>query len=208
MLSVLTFLIFFAYGLRYYSQFVGLPDIEKGPRTDHTWDDFLEHCGVRSYLGNPIHAVTAFEEEYSHKTVVWEGRVKKVQEGFWSKNFMFIRMDPPQIIRDDFSDLALIFDVSLNAKVSKVDVGDRIEFESTLLSFGRRGSPHFGVLWDFNITAKHDTLPDPSSGRRRIIVFGSLPRGAFHSLSDLGKVLLPIEPPDENNGTKIINVKA
>jgi len=168
MLGMLTFLVFVAYGLRYYFKFVGLPDIPKGEVTNKTWDDFIYHCGVRSYLGNPIHAVAAFEEQFSQKTVTWEGRVKRVQEGFWSKNFMFINMVPPQLSRQDLADLALIFDQALNEKVAKVHVGDIIRFETTLLSFGRRGQPHFGMLWDFNVTATYDSLPPPH------VVFPSL----------------------------------
>lgn len=47
-------------------------------------------------------------------------------------------MDPPQYLRDDLRDIALVFGHSLVGKVAVLDVGDQLKFEATLLDLGKR----------------------------------------------------------------------
>ncbi|KAJ1608943.1 putative signal peptide-containing protein [Cryptosporidium canis] len=130
----------------------GLPDIEHGPQIDNTWMMFIESCGVKSYLGNPIRAVREFEDNYQYKTISWTGRVIKVQEGFWKKHFIYIGMNPPQIVSNSGSpipDLGLTFSEELLPQISKIKPGDLLDFNATLVEFGKRGHPHFGQMWNF-----------------------------------------------------------
>eukprot|EP00382_Lankesteria_abbotti_P004131 CAMPEP_0113856856 /NCGR_PEP_ID=MMETSP0372-20130328/9602_1 /TAXON_ID=340204 /ORGANISM="Lankesteria abbotti" /LENGTH=132 /DNA_ID=CAMNT_0000832171 /DNA_START=220 /DNA_END=614 /DNA_ORIENTATION=- /assembly_acc=CAM_ASM_000359 len=121
---------------RWYVKNVGLPEIPKGDYIDKSWDDFIADCGFRSYLGNPIHASSAFYTSYSRSTVIWTGRVNKIQEGFFSKNFLFVTMSPSQFPPDigrSSPDLALMFSKTLDNKIVDVHLEDQIHFETTLL---------------------------------------------------------------------------
>ncbi|OII77743.1 hypothetical protein cand_015590 [Cryptosporidium andersoni] len=156
--------------LRTLLRLYGLPDVERGLPTEKTWLSFLENCGTRSYLGNPIRAIKEFEDHYQYRTVSWSGRIIKVQEGFWKKHFIYIGMDPPQITTTSGSpvpDLALAFNEILLPQVAQIKVGDLIEFEATLVEFGKRGHPHFGQMWNFtkvddftalNISPRHKNM--------------------------------------------------
>ncbi|KAH8584200.1 lipopolysaccharide-induced transcription factor regulating tumor necrosis factor alpha [Cryptosporidium sp. chipmunk genotype I] len=138
--------------LRTLLKIYGLPDIEHGPPIDNTWMMFIESCGVKSYLGNPIRAVREFEDSYQYKTVSWTGRVIKVQEGFWKKHFIYIGMNPPQIVTNSgnpIPDLGLTFNENLLTQISKIKPGDLLDFNATLVEFGKRGHPHFGQMWNF-----------------------------------------------------------
>lgn len=132
---------------KWYVKHVGLPDIDKGELLDDTWTDFLHHCGMRTSLGNPIHSMEYFNGHYVYKQVHWEGRLLKIKEGYWTKNFMFLRMWPSQFPHPEMPDLALMFNNSLNEQVKDLRVGDRLYFFATLVDLGRRGHPHYGVLW-------------------------------------------------------------
>lgn len=130
----------------------GLPDIEHGPPIENTWLMFIESCGVKSYLGNPIRAVREFEDNYQYKTISWTGRVIKVQEGFWKKHFIYIGMNPPQIVTNSgnsIPDLGLTFSEELLPQISNIKPGDLLDFNATLVEFGKRGHPHFGQMWNF-----------------------------------------------------------
>ncbi|KAH7647315.1 hypothetical protein FG379_002982 [Cryptosporidium bovis] len=130
----------------------GLPDVEHGPPIENTWMMFIESCGVKSYLGNPIRAVKEFEDNYQYKTISWTGRVIKVQEGFWRKHFIYIGMNPPQVVTNTGTpvpDLGLTFNEELFPQISKIKAGDLIDFNATLVEFGKRGHPHFGQMWNF-----------------------------------------------------------
>ncbi|KAF7459271.1 LITAF-like zinc ribbon domain protein [Cryptosporidium felis] len=144
--------IFLFTALRTLLKVYGLPDIEHGPQIDNTWMMFIESCGVKSYLGNPIRAVKEFEDNYQYKTVSWTGRVIKVQEGFWRKHFIYIGMNPPQIVTNSgnpIPDLGLTFNEELLPQISKIKSGDLLDFNATLAEFGKRGHPHFGQMWNF-----------------------------------------------------------
>jgi hypothetical protein len=47
-------------------------------------------------------------------------------------------MDPPFYPRNNYRDIALIFGKHLSKEISNVEVGDKVQFESTLLELGRR----------------------------------------------------------------------
>eukprot|EP01068_Selenidium_serpulae_P004963 Selendium_serpulae@DN3815_c0_g2_i1.p1 len=176
-----------AYTARYYVKFIGLPDIPRGPVSDLAWKDYLAQCGVRSYLGNPLHAAYAFEHQYRHQTVAWEGRVMRVSEGFFSKHFLYLRMTPPQYpgpVGLDRPDLGLIFDTALSDQVAMVTVGDAVKFDATLLTLAKRGQPHYGLLWEFTITAKNEELPSMDRG---MFYLGNMGFAPVRAIPDLAR---------------------
>lgn len=162
-LSMLSLLLL-TLSVRWYLAAVGFPDALRGEVANATWTEFLEDCGVKSYLGNPLKAEALFEEKYADHTVRWQGRMHHVQEGFFSKHFIYIDMDPPYYPRNDYRDLVLIFGKTLLPGIATVDVGDEILFEATLLELGRRGRPHLGVIWGLNVTTKAIDLPRMDKG--------------------------------------------
>ncbi|KAF4738802.1 hypothetical protein FOZ62_022803 [Perkinsus olseni] len=141
--------------------------IPRGPDIDVTWKDFLNDCGDRAYLGNPLHSVKAFDEKYKYKTVKWTGRVVRIREGidlwlFKTKSFAMIKMFPPQqAYRPDVVDLILLFDgAQQRDQVALLPAGAWAEFEASLLSLGRRGGPHLLQLWSIKETERPQEVED------------------------------------------------
>lgn len=163
-------LLFTTIGARWFLNFYGLPDINKGEFSGASWEEFLQDCGSHSYLGNPVQAERRFSEKYDGRTVLWAGRMHHIQEGIWGKNFLYMNMEPRLYHRTDFRDLALVFGKSLFEKASELNVGDRISLEATLLQLGKRGRPILGYLWDFNVTAKAEDLPSLEEESRSLVI--------------------------------------
>ncbi|CEM18568.1 unnamed protein product [Vitrella brassicaformis CCMP3155] len=158
-LGIILGLIFVFALLRWTGFFLMREEIERGPPTERTWHDFISHCGYRSYLGNPIHATTAFNDLFKGRTVTWEGSVAKIREGLWTKNILYVEMNPPQFpALHHVPDLGLMFSSDLNRQVSDLTLGDLIAFEATLMAFGRRGQPHVGSLWNITVLAKAEDI--------------------------------------------------
>ncbi|KAF4672376.1 hypothetical protein FOL47_000618 [Perkinsus chesapeaki] len=141
--------------------------IPRGPDIDVTWREFLEDCGDKAYLGNPLHSIKSFNEKYMHNTVKWTGRVVRIREGidlwlFKSKSFAMIKMFPPQqAYRPDVVDLILLFDGSpQEEQVAQVPAGAWAEFEGSLLSLGRRGGPHLLQLWSIKETKRPEEVEE------------------------------------------------
>lgn len=77
-----------------------------GESISASWPQFYQDCGwvvaptvsiipqsfrsVRSFLGNPVKAEKMFTDHYSDKTVIWTGRMHHIQEGIFSKHFMYL----------------------------------------------------------------------------------------------------------------------
>ncbi|XP_053993390.1 uncharacterized protein LOC128884208 isoform X2 [Hylaeus volcanicus] len=191
-LSLVSF-VFFLLTLRWYINATDFPVVIKNQPINATWTDFLEDCGyvvfqdsifscscccfilycitpimfvlrVKSYLGNPLRAEKLFLEKYEGKTIIWEGRMHHVEEGIFSKHFLYLDMDPPFYPRNNYRDIALIFGKHLSKEISNVEAGDKIQFESTLLELGRRGRPHLGILWNATVIARNSTLPPLMKG--------------------------------------------
>eukprot|EP00922_Rhytidocystis_sp_ex-Travisia-forbesii_P003055 GHVS01004475.1.p1 GENE.GHVS01004475.1~~GHVS01004475.1.p1 ORF type:complete len:535 (+),score=110.71 GHVS01004475.1:109-1713(+) len=157
-LAGMSAVILIVYGGRWYLKHVGLPEIAKGETVDDSWGDFLQNCGVRTSFGNPIRAVEMFRDRYDHKTINWSGRVNRIREGIWTKNFLFVDMHPSQFRSAEMADLGLMFGANLTDVVKHFKPGDRVDFEATMVELGRRGNPHFGVLWA--VTKREDQDDD------------------------------------------------
>ncbi|CAK9033761.1 unnamed protein product [Durusdinium trenchii] len=124
---------------------------------DLRWEDFLKDCGYKTYLGNPIHVTVAFNEKFKNKTMQWQGKLHRVEEGFSffgfsQPNAVFVDMDPPQPLpmKRESADLVLFYkeNAELISKMRKVKRGHKFDFTATMLEVGRRGQPHVMALWD------------------------------------------------------------
>lgn len=130
-------------------------EVVRGPDSDATWQDFAEDCGVRSYLGNPIHVSVAFDKNYKNRTVHWNGQVHRHRDtwGFFllfgTRGLMEVRMDPPQQrMKGNLPDLLLEYDSpKVREIVAEIPDGAWFDFEATMLEVGRRGAPHLAWLW-------------------------------------------------------------
>lgn len=148
----------------------GIDAVERTELSNLGWDNFVNDCGFKSYLGNPIHVTVAFDEKFKNKTFHWQGTAHRVEEGFTFLGFnqrgaVFVDMDPQQFpTKRDLSDLVLLYkegDV-LTPQVGKLKKGDKFEFTATMLEVGRRGQPHVMVLWELG-TAGMAGMPATNS---------------------------------------------
>eukprot|EP00416_Gambierdiscus_australes_P045458 CAMPEP_0171116114 /NCGR_PEP_ID=MMETSP0766_2-20121228/89562_1 /TAXON_ID=439317 /ORGANISM="Gambierdiscus australes, Strain CAWD 149" /LENGTH=302 /DNA_ID=CAMNT_0011578525 /DNA_START=53 /DNA_END=961 /DNA_ORIENTATION=- len=134
----------------------GLDSFTRGELSSLTWEDFAKDCGIKSYLGNPIHVTMAFDVEYKNKTFHWAGAVHHVEQGlsflwFNQRGALFTNMQPPQFpMKRDMADLMLLYNEGdeVGAQVQKLKRGTSVGFDVTMVEVGKRGAPHVGVLWD------------------------------------------------------------
>jgi len=126
----------------------------RGPPVNVTWQDFVQDCGTKTYIGNPIHVKMAFEDKYKNNTVHWEGKMERLDDSFhfWfldRKGAVFTRMEPAQYDAGQ-SDLLLIYNHSdaVAEKARELTQGAPFSFDATLVQVGRRGLPHVLVLWE------------------------------------------------------------
>eukprot|EP01071_Lankesteria_metandrocarpae_P002150 Lankesteria_metandrocarpae@DN2112_c0_g1_i1.p1 len=160
--TFLIVLIISANSFRWYLQNVGLPDIPRGDPSQVAWPEFLNDCGLKPSLGNPLHVSKAFYDKYYRRDITWVGRVNRIQEGIFTKNFIFLTMNPSQFVPSlgrSSPDVGLMFSKDFNARIADLEVEDEIAFEATLIELGRRGRPHLGILREFKVTAAKADLP-------------------------------------------------
>ncbi|KAF8821689.1 hypothetical protein IE077_001731, partial [Cardiosporidium cionae] len=174
MLGVMTSLLLFFYGTRKFLKVWKFPTISKGTFIDASWIEYREACGRKNQLGNSLRAEREFETKYLGRTVRWNGKVLLVANAFWTKTFLFIRMDPRQSRFINDPDIAVLFGDELNSVVADILPNDFIEFETTLTSLGRRGQPHFGYLW--NVTKIESNSGE--SAKDDFSSVGSIPAGS------------------------------
>lgn len=165
LLMCLTGLIFCIHGARGPgSTPSGIDAVVRGESAPLTWDEFVKDCGLKSYLGNPIHVNIAFDEKYKNRTFHWSGTVHHVEEGlnflWWSaKGAVFVRMSPPQFAnwnRKDMADLVLFYDESepIGKEAIKLKRDHPINFEATFVEVGKRGAPHVMLAWEVHLEEK------------------------------------------------------
>jgi len=130
-----------------------IDEVVRGEPMVSTWQDFINDCGFKSYLGNPIHVTVAFNENYKNKTISWNGEVHHIEPGFtffwWSqRGAVFVQMDPPQLpAKRDAPDLVLLYEDGKMPDVGNYKRGASISFEATFVEVGRRGAPHVMAMW-------------------------------------------------------------
>lgn len=147
----------------------GLDALERGPVVPLGWTDYVRDCGLKSYLGNPIHVSMAFKEKYKNRTFAWEGSVYRVEDGlsflwFHERGALFVRMQQPQLPRSRAGpDLALLFDSRTPAGIEagKLRKGSNVSFTATMVEVGKRGMPHVMLLWELGTVGA--LSPPPSS---------------------------------------------
>mmetsp|Transcript_78969 Transcript_78969/g.231816 ORF Transcript_78969/g.231816 Transcript_78969/m.231816 type:complete len:439 (-) Transcript_78969:117-1433(-) len=139
-------------------------DVQKGPPSMLSWDDFLFDCGPRTSLRHRTSTVRAFEEKYRRRTFTWQGEVRMIREGFdvilvRTKSVLMVKMHPQRYPRRDLPDVALLFGEDRNMEVAVLNPGDWVEFEATMTAHGYRGDPEVMSLWKI----KEVTRPSPLS---------------------------------------------
>lgn len=138
----------------------GLDAIQRTDVIGLTWQDFLQDCGFKSYLGNPIHVSVAFDHKFKNKTLHWHGSVHHVEDGFnlffaKQRGELFVRMDPPQFPErrgSTMPDLVLLYEPTgpLSKQIEKMRKGSQFDFLATMAEVGKRGAPHSMVLWELD----------------------------------------------------------
>jgi len=168
------------YFLRSTVQLNTLAEVERGPESSLSWEDFLHDCGPRNALRHRTSTARAFEEKFRRKTFKWQGEVRVIREGFEvlfvkTKSVVMVRMNPPRFPRRDLPDIALIFGEDRNPEVGTLEPGDWVEFEATMIAHGFRGDPEVMSLWHIG------TIPRPS-------LLGSSTGGSGSSNDGISKV--------------------
>lgn len=148
------------YFLRSTVQLNTIAEVERGPDSSLSWEDFLHECGPRSALRHRTSTARAFEEKFRRKTFKWQGEVRVIREGFdvlfvRTKSVVMVKMSPPRFPRRDMPDIALIFGEERNPEVGTLEPGDWVEFEATMIAHGFRGDPEVMSLWHIG------TIPRP-----------------------------------------------
>ncbi|CAE8728585.1 unnamed protein product [Polarella glacialis] len=141
------------------------------------WEDFLQDCGFKSYLGNPIHVTVAFNEKYKNQTLHWQGSVHRVEEGFnflglSQRGAIFVDMTPQQFPnKRDMSDIVLLYkeEKELGQKIATLKKGMGLDFTATMVEVGRRGSPHVMALWDLAILSAASSKADSPSQNSSLV---------------------------------------
>mmetsp|Transcript_61350 Transcript_61350/g.142785 ORF Transcript_61350/g.142785 Transcript_61350/m.142785 type:complete len:416 (-) Transcript_61350:64-1311(-) len=154
-------------------------EVQKGPPSMLTWDDFLSDCGPRTSLRHRTSTVRAFEERFRRRTFTWQGEVRMIREGFEvlflrTKSVVLVKMYPPRYPRRDLPDVALLFGEERNMEVATLNPGDWVEFEATMTAHGYRGDPEVMTLWHI----REATRPEPLSSSWPIA--GNAGRAAAH----------------------------
>jgi len=138
----------------------GVDAVVRGDVSAATWEDFMADCGLKSYLGNPIHVHLAFEDKYKNRTFRWKGRVHHVEPGlnflWWSaRGAVYVRMGPGKLENrsrggKDHADLVLLYEPGLpiSKDVDELKRGSPLTFEATMLEAGKRGAAHVMVVWE------------------------------------------------------------
>eukprot|EP00435_Cladocopium_sp_Y103_P045819 s402_g13.t1 len=144
----------------------GIDAAERTEVADLRWEDFLKDCGYKTYLGNPIHVTVAFNEKFKNKTLSWQGKLHRIEEGFSFLGFaqptaVFVDMEPAQPLpmKRESADVVLLYkeNAELSSQMRKMKRGQKFDFTATMLEVGRRGSPHVLALWD--------AVPRPIEGK-------------------------------------------
>lgn len=135
----------------------GADAVVRGDISAATWEDFTADCGLKSYLGNPIHVHLAFEDKYKNRTFRWKGRVHHVDPGldflWWSaRGAVYVRMGPGKLQNrtKDHADLVLLYQQGqpISKDVAELKRGSPLTFEATMLEAGKRGAAHVMVAWE------------------------------------------------------------
>jgi len=137
--------------------------IPKGPPSQRTWENFIQHCGPRQSMKHRSSVARAFEEKFRRRTFKWQGEVLLIREGFdvfllKTKSVVMVRMYPQRFPRREIPDVALLFGEDRNKEVSDLVVGDWIEFEATMTSHGSRGDPEVMMMWHVGVAQKPHPL--------------------------------------------------
>jgi len=171
----------------------GVDAVVRGDISAATWEDFTADCGLKSYLGNPIHVHLAFEDKYKNRTFRWKGRVHHVDPGvnflWWSaRGAVYVRMGPGKLQNrtKDHADLVLLYQPGLpiSKDVAELKRGAPLTFEATMLEAGKRGAAHVMVAWevhkDGESTAETGPAPAPQPAERppqAVAAAANLPNG-------------------------------
>jgi len=132
-------------------------DIEPGPVSKLTWENYLEDCTIRgsgrsNNLASLSRIYQVFERKYRRRTFLWEGEVLSVREGFdfafFRTNNMILVRGVPSLYLPMIPDMILMFSPELNDKVAPLLPPAFIRFNATLVGLGRRGTAHILKLWD------------------------------------------------------------
>jgi len=142
--------------LRTYEGFEPM-DIEPGPRSDLTWENYFNDCTLRgsgrtNNLAGLSRIYQVFEQKYRKRTFIWEGEVLSIREGFdfafFRTNNMILVRGVPSAYLPMIPDMILMFSPDLNNKVAPIIPPAFIRFNATLVGLGRRGTAHILKAWD------------------------------------------------------------
>eukprot|EP00927_Polykrikos_kofoidii_P001026 TRINITY_DN10372_c0_g1_i2.p1 TRINITY_DN10372_c0_g1~~TRINITY_DN10372_c0_g1_i2.p1 ORF type:complete len:421 (+),score=67.85 TRINITY_DN10372_c0_g1_i2:157-1419(+) len=146
-------------------------EMEMGPQSMLSWDDFLFDCGPRTSLGHRAATSRSFDM-YRKRTFKWQGEVNHIREGFdvfflHTKSVVMMRMYPARYPRRDLPDVALLFGEDLNPEVAELNPGDWVEFEATMTAHGHRGDPEVMALWHIRKKEKPSPLSSTPGGKHQ-----------------------------------------
>lgn len=149
-----------------------IAEVQKGPPSLLTWDDFLLDCGPRTSLRHRASTARSFEERFRRRTFKWQGEVQLIREGFdvffvKTKSVVMVKMYPQRYPRRDMPDVALLFSEDRNAEVGTLEPGEWVEFEATMAAHGYRGDPEVMMLWHISGAQRPSPLASSPGGSAR-----------------------------------------
>jgi len=150
---------------------VGVDAVQRNELVPLTWQDFMNDCGFKSYLGNPIHVKMAFSDKFKNRTLHWEGVVHHVEDGlsflwFNQKGAVYVRMEPSQFpSKRDMADLVLLYNDgdAVGKETEKLKRGTLIGFDATMVEVGKRGNPHVMVVWELQVLQSLTARPETTA---------------------------------------------
>ena len=100
-----------------------------------TWEQYLNHCGVKAQKANQARTEKVFREEYKGKTVSWFGVVHSVSENLLSGFTVGVSMSPTE---SEFgsSDITLSVPGSFKDAIVDLNKGNTIRFTGRLTGQG------------------------------------------------------------------------